>query len=81
MLRSELHCTVLVLTWSALSLWLGRFDSIGGFGLSTTASILVTVAGVALSVASAALTYRYVEIPARDWLRRRAARSPAAQPS
>jgi peptidoglycan/LPS O-acetylase OafA/YrhL len=81
MLRSELHCTVLVLTWSVLSLWFGRFDSIGGFGLSTTASILVTVAGVALSVASAALTYRYVEIPARDWLRRRAARSPAAQPS
>jgi peptidoglycan/LPS O-acetylase OafA/YrhL len=67
----------LVVLWFGLILRTGRGDAFGNFGTPLPARLLLFAALAGLTVGSAALTHRYIEVPARGWLRRRTARHEA----
>jgi peptidoglycan/LPS O-acetylase OafA/YrhL len=70
----------LVVLWFGLILRTGRADAFGNFGTPLPVRLLLVAGVAALVVGSAALTHRYVEVPAREWLRRRTRRHPDAAP-
>jgi peptidoglycan/LPS O-acetylase OafA/YrhL len=67
----------LVVLWFGLILHTGRADAFGNFGTPLRVRLVLFAGVAALTVGSAVLTHRYVEVPARGWLRRRTARHEA----
>lgn len=65
--------------WTGFALHTGRMG-IGDFGYPLPVRLLLLVALLGAVVATGGLTYRFVEIPARDWLRSRSGRIPARAP-